>query len=94
MKDTMQSGNQKEDFSRRIPKPAREISAFFSLIIDETLEQLSADFASTGIRCFRKGCLGIISTKIDFERNEIQWKCSDCGNSGTLTGIYKSQEDF
>lgn len=90
----IQMGNQKENSSRKIPKPAREISAFFSLIIDETLEQLPLDFASTGIRCFRKGCFGIISSRIDFERNQIHWKCSDCRNSGTISGIYKSQQDF
>lgn len=78
-----------EDKPKSIPKPAREISAFFSLIIDETLEQLSITFASTGIRCFRKRCHGIISSKIDFERNEIHWKCSNCRNSGNITGIYK-----
>lgn len=74
---------------KEIPKPAREISAFLSLVIDETLEKLPSTFASTGIRCFRKRCTGVISSKIDFEKNEIHWKCSKCVNNGTITGIYK-----
>ncbi len=74
---------------KQIPKEAREISAFFSLIIDETLEQLPTTFASTGIRCFKKGCTGDISSEMDFEKNEIRWKCSICLNNGTITGIYK-----
>jgi hypothetical protein len=70
-----------------LPKQAREISAFFSLVIDETMEKLSDTFASTGIRCFKRGCEGIISSKMNFERNEIHWKCSKCVNNGTITGI-------
>ena len=70
-----------------IPKPAREISAFFSLIIDETLERLPYTFTSTGIRCFRKGCTGIISSEFDIEKNEIHWKCSKCRYNGNITGI-------
>lgn len=57
-----------------IPKPAREISASFSLIIDETMEQLPNTFASTIIICSRKRCNGIISSEIDIERSEIHWK--------------------
>jgi len=73
--------------SENIPKPAREISAFFSLVIEETMDKLPPTFASTGIRCFRKGCTGDISSEIDFEKNEIHWKCSKCMNNGTITGI-------
>jgi hypothetical protein len=84
----MPSDNQKKTSSKKIPKPAREISAFFSLIMDETIEQLPYTFASTGVRCFSKGCLGTISTTIDIERNVIHWKCSDCKNNGTINGIF------
>jgi hypothetical protein len=78
-----------ENLSKEIPEKAREISAFFSLIIDETMEQLPTSFASTGIRCFRRRCTGIISSEIDFEKNEIHWKCSKCRNNGNITGIFK-----
>lgn len=84
----MQNVNDKIGVNREnIPKEAREISAFFSLILDETLEKLPSTFASTGIRCFKKGCAGIISSEFDFEKNEIHWKCSKCRNSGTITGL-------
>jgi len=73
--------------SNNIPKEAREISAFFSLVIDETMEKLPTSLTSTGIRCFRKKCAGIISSEIDFEKNEIYWECSKCRNSGTITGL-------
>ena len=75
-----ESGN----IPKTIPKQAREISAFFSLVIDETMEKLPSTLTSTGIRCFRKRCFGIISSAIDLDKNEVYWKCSECVNSGTL----------
>jgi hypothetical protein len=72
---------------KKIPKQAREISAFFSLVIDETFEKLPTGLTPTTIRCFRKGCFGIISSEIDLDKNEIYWKCSECVNSGTITGL-------
>ena len=75
------------DIPKRIPKQAREISAFFSLVIDETFKKLPTELTLTTIRCFRKGCFGIISSAIDLDNNEIYWKCSECVNSGTITGL-------
>ena len=79
--------NQTRDNLKPIPKEAREISAFFSLVIDETMEKLPTTLTSTGIRCFRKRCTGIISSEIDLDNNEIHWKCSKCRNEGTITGL-------
>lgn len=70
-----------------IPKEAREISAFFSLLVEETMKTMPDTLTPTWIRCFRKGCTGIISSEINFEKNEIYWECSKCRNSGTITGL-------
>jgi len=85
----MHSNNNKinhteDDIPKPAPKEAREISAFFSLLIEETMETMPSEFTSTWIRCFGKGCKGIISTKVDFDKNELHWKCSKCRNHGTL----------
>ena len=83
MKDsTYNSAN----IQKPIPKEAREISAFFSLVIDETMKTLPSTLTSTGIRCFRKRCTGIISSEVDLDNNDIHWKCSKCRNNGTITG--------
>ena len=74
------------NIQKKVPKQARELSAFFSLIIDETEKIFPDTFTSTGIRCFRKGCTGIISTLVDPDENELYWKCSKCKNHGTLSG--------
>lgn len=75
-----------ENKPKQIPKEAREISAFFSLVIDETMKTLPSTLTSTGIRCFKTGCTGIISSEIDSDNNEIHWKCSKYRNGGTITG--------
>ena len=79
-------GDETDDIPKHIPKEAREISAFFSLVIDETMEKLSSTLTSTGIRCFRKRCTGIISSEVNVDYNEIHLKCSKCRNNGTITG--------
>ena len=79
--------NESEDVPKHIPKEAREISAFFSLVIDETIKKKPSTLYSTSIRCFRKRCTGIISSEVDLDNNENHWKCSECVNSGTITGI-------
>ena len=61
-------------------------SIFFSLVIDETIKTMPSTLTSTGIRCFRKRCTGIISSEVDLDNNKIHWKCSKCRNSGTITG--------
>ena len=76
----------KANTPQKIPKQAREFSAFFSLIIEETEKTLPTTFNSTGIRCFKKGCTGIISTSVNLDDNELYWKCSKCINHGTITG--------
>jgi len=81
------SFNESSDLPKPIPKEAREISAFFFLVMDETFENLPTELTPTTIRCFRKGCFGIISSAIDLDNNEIHWKCSECVNSGTITGV-------
>jgi hypothetical protein len=80
------SSDESEDIQKHIPKQAREISAFFSLVMDETFEKLPTELTPTTLRCFRKGCFGIISSAIDLDNNEIHWKCSKCRNNGTITG--------
>jgi len=78
--------DERGDISKKVPKEAREISAFFSLVIDETMKTLPSTLTSTGIRCFRKRCTGIIASEVDLDNNEIHWKCSKCRNNGTITG--------
>jgi hypothetical protein len=76
-----------ETFQKKYQKkPERYLLSFHLLVIDETMEKLPSTLTSTGIRCFRKRCIGIISSEVDLDNNEIHWKCSKCRNGGTITG--------
>lgn len=86
MKNTKPFPDELGNIPKQLPKEAREISAFFSLVIDETLKKLPSTLTSTGIRCFRKRCTGDIASEILPENNDIHWKCSKCRNEGTITG--------
>jgi hypothetical protein len=80
------SYNESGDIPKKIPKEAREIFAFFSLVIDETIKTMPSTLTSTGIRCFRKRCTGVISSEVDLDNDKIHWKCSKCRNNGKITG--------
>ncbi len=75
------------DIPKPIPKQAREISAFFSLLIDETMKTMPDELTQTWIRCFGKGCTGTISTAVDLDDNKLFRECSKCSKHGTLSGI-------
>jgi hypothetical protein len=89
----LHSLNESGDIPKHIPKEAREISAFFSLVNDETMEKLPTSLTSTGIRGFRKRCTGVISSEVFLDNNEIHWKCSKCRNEGTITGRQGTKRD-
>ena len=71
----------------KLPKQAREISAFFSLLVDETMKTMPDTLTPTYLRCFRKGCAGTISSSVDLDENKLFWECSKCKYSGTLIGF-------
>ena len=89
MSDSQEPGN---DF-KKLPKSTREFSCFLDLIIEDTLKNLPDNFTPTYIRCNKRGCYGIISTKIDFDEDTIQWKCSACPTGGTITNLFENPGD-
>ena len=71
-----------------LPKVTREFTCFLNLVMDETIESGTDQFAPTYIRCFGKKCHGIIETSIDYELNQINWRCTSCNKSGTISKIF------
>ncbi|MCX6258629.1 MAG: hypothetical protein NTW49_12140 [Bacteroidia bacterium] len=76
--------------SNEIPKQAREMGGFISLVIDEATKGLHNTFINSGLRCFRKGCHGEISTLLPDVFSDIEWKCSKCVNGGTISDWHNS----
>ena len=71
---------------KQMPKEAREMASFLALVIDATTKNKPFTLTSTEIRCFEKGCQGMINSEVLKESNEIHWKCSKCPNEGRISG--------
>lgn len=86
------SDNHIEDIPwEKLPKKTREFSSFMYLVMDAAMESMSETMTPTYIRCFRKGCKGIIETSFDFDAETINWRCTKCVNSGDIRNIYGSE---
>ena len=67
-----------------MPKEARKLIGFLTLIIDSTTKNLPTSLTATDISCFKKGCSGIIKTALMPKSEEIHWYCPDCENEGLI----------
>jgi hypothetical protein len=76
-----------------MPKEARELASFMSLVVDSTTRKSPKTLTSTDIRCFEKGCQGMIKSEILGKNNEIHWKCSKCPNEGVISEWQKTKWD-
>ena len=70
----------------QMPKQARELASFMAFVVDTTTKTLSSTLTSTDIRCFNKGCHGLIKTALMRKTEEIHWYCPDCENEGVISG--------
>jgi hypothetical protein len=76
-----------------MPKEARELIGFLTIVIDITTKDLPHTLTSTDIRCFTKGCNGFIKTALRPDTEEIHWYCPDCEEEGVINGWQKSKWD-
>jgi hypothetical protein len=75
----------KGNIPKQMPKEARELASFFALVIDATTKKSPFTLSEIELRCFEKGCLGIIKSEVLKETNEIHWVCSKCPNEGRIS---------
>jgi hypothetical protein len=68
-----------------MPKQARELASFMALVVDTTSKTCPQTLATTDIRCFQKGCHGMIKSEIVGKNEEIHWRCSKCENEGIIS---------
>lgn len=78
---------------KQMPKEARELASFFALVIDATTKTMPATLTPTDIRCFEKGCHGIIKTAIKHDNEEIHWYCPVCKNEGIISHWHGTKWD-
>jgi hypothetical protein len=76
----------KGNIPKQMPKEARELASFFALVIDSTTKNIPFTLTQTDVRCFEKGCQGLIKSEVLKANNEIHWRCSKCKNEGRISG--------
>lgn len=77
--------NDKGNIPKEMPREARELASFFALVVDFTTKTKPSTLTPTGIRCFRKGCYGMINSTIKANKQEIHWYCPECENEGVIS---------
>jgi len=85
--------NEKGSIPKEMPKEAREMAGFLAMVVDFTTKARPSTLTSTGIRCFRKSCPGIIKSSIKSDRQEIHWYCPECENEGVISHWQKTKWD-
>ena len=78
---------------KQMPKEARELASFFAFVVDTSTKKNFTTLTSTEIRCFKKGCFGLIKTAIKPDNKEIHWYCPECENEGVISGWQGSNWD-
>jgi hypothetical protein len=70
---------------KEMPKEARELASFMALVVDSTTRKSPKTLTSTDIRCFKKGCHGLVKSAMRLAISEIHWYCPDCENEGVIS---------
>jgi hypothetical protein len=70
---------------KQMPKEARELANFLALVVDVITKSMSLTLSATDIRCFSKGCHGIIKSAFRPANGEIHWYCPVCENEGVIS---------
>jgi len=78
---------------KQMPKEARELASFMALVVDTTTKNSHTSLTSTDIRCFEKGCQGMIKSEIVGKKDEIHWVCSKCQNEGVISDWQNTKWD-
>ena len=78
---------------KQIPKEARELASFMALVVDNTTKSSPQTLTSTDIRCFEKGCQGLIKSEILSKKDDIHWVCTKCQNEGVISNWQNSKWD-
>jgi hypothetical protein len=85
--------NEKGDIPEEMPSEARELAGFLALVVDFTTYRQPTVLSPTTLRCFNKGCQGLIETTFNPGKSEIHWFCPDCKNEGIISNWQETKWD-
>ena len=77
--------NEKGEIPTTMPKEARELASFLSLVVDTITITFPSTLSTTDIRCFNKGCFGEIKAAYNHNKGEIHWYCPECENEAIIS---------
>ena len=78
---------------KEMPKQTRELASFMALVVDTTTKTCPQTLTTTDVRCFQKGCSGLIKSALRPDTGEIHWYCPDCENEGVISEWQKTKWD-
>ena len=76
-----------------MPDETKELIDFLTQVIDATTKTLPDSLTTIDVKCFKKGCSGIIKSAFRPDTEEIHWYCPDCENDGLISGWQKTKWD-
>jgi hypothetical protein len=79
---------------KEMPKAARQLASFYTFIIEAATSIFPATDNKTNIRCFEKGCKGMITTDLTNKKDDIKWKCNKCTNEGRISNWQGTTWDY
>jgi hypothetical protein len=79
---------------KEMPKAARQLASFHTFIIEAATSIFPATAHKTNIRCFEKGCKGMVSTDLINKKDDIHWKCNKCPNEGRISNWQGTSWDY
>ena len=78
---------------KQMPKEARELASFLTLVVDYTTEHSGVVLNAINLRCFTDHCKGIIESELINSGTEIHWICPKCRNEGIISEWQGSRWD-
>jgi len=77
--------NEKGNIPIEMPAEARELASFLAMVVDLTTQNPKTKLAPSTLRCFNKGCHGLVYTALTPNQKEIHWYCPECKEEGVIS---------
>ncbi len=76
-----------------MPAEARDMIGFLIQVIDYTTRTFPQTLTSTNVKCFTRGCDGIIKSAVRIDNDEIHWFCPVCEEEGLINNWQGTEWD-
>ena len=85
--------NEKGNIPGEMPREAREMAGFLAMVVDITTQKRNIKLVPSTLRCFNRGCNGLVQTALTPNHKEIHWYCPDCKEEGVISHWQKTKWD-